>query len=79
MCRVYLTLLQEEALEITRMVKSKPLSHRERREASLLLNVVFAHMAVSSAKNDEDRERAHGDFAQAVRMLYCFMNSHDNG
>jgi streptomycin 6-kinase len=59
------------------MVKSKPLSHRERREATLLLQVVFAHMAFSSAKNNEDRERAHGHFEQAVRMLYSFLNNEE--
>jgi hypothetical protein len=59
------------------MDKSKPLSHCERRETSLLLQVVFAHMAFSSAKNAQDRERAHGNFEQAVGILYCFMKDHD--
>jgi hypothetical protein len=61
------------------MDKSKPLTHGERRETTLLLQVVFAHMAFSSAKNAEDREKAHGNFEQAVGILYCFMKNHAKG
>jgi len=44
------------------MDKSKPLSRRERTEATFLFDVVIAHLAFSSAKTAEDRERARDYF-----------------
>ena len=58
-----------------RMDKSKPLSKRERTEATFLFDVVIAHLAFSSAKTAEDRESARGYFEQAVATLYCFIKN----
>jgi hypothetical protein len=48
--------------------------NRDRWEADLLLNVVFAHMAFSSTKNIKGRKMAHDRFKNAVRQLYEFVN-----
>lgn len=48
--------------------------NRDRWEADLLLNVVFAHMAFSSTKNVKGRKMAHDRFKNAVRQLFEFVN-----
>ena len=60
------------------MAYAKAFSKRDRREANLLLNVVFAHMAFSSAKDDGDREAAHDRFREAVRALSRFVAKPDH-
>jgi len=43
---------------------------RDRRESDLLLNVVMAHMAYSSAKDFTSRKAARDGFEEAVQLLY---------
>jgi hypothetical protein len=57
------------------MADPKQVPNRDRRESNLLLNVVFAHMAFSSAKNGEDRKKTHLRFKDAVRTLHQFMET----
>jgi hypothetical protein len=47
----------------------------DRREADLLLNVVFAHMSLSSAKDYRSHQLAHDRFKDAVRILHQFVTS----
>jgi hypothetical protein len=47
----------------------------DRREADLLLNVVFAHMSLSRAKDCESHRVAHDRFKEAVRVLHQFVTS----
>lgn len=46
-----------------------------RREADLLLNVVFAHMSLSRAKDCGSHQIAHDRFKDAVRVLHQFVTS----
>jgi len=55
------------------MAHSKAFSPRDRQEADLLLNVVLAHMAFSSAKDGPGRQVAHDRLVEAVRILYEFV------
>jgi hypothetical protein len=55
------------------MTHSEARHARDRRQSDLLLDVVFAHMALSSAKDQYSRERARGWFREAVRKLDEFL------
>jgi hypothetical protein len=57
------------------MAHDKALRKLDRREADLLLNVVFAHMSISSAKDDRSHQMAHERFKDAVRILHQFVSS----
>jgi hypothetical protein len=63
----------------TKLPKTKTMAHaeakrnRDRWEADLLLNVVFAHMAFSSTKDRGGRKMAHDRFSDAVHELYQFV------
>ncbi len=50
---------------------------RDRWVSDLLLNVVFAHMAYSSAKDASRREAAKLRFKNAVRELSNFLTSEE--
>lgn len=56
------------------MAHDKTLRKLDRREADLLLNVVFAHMSISSAKDDRSHQMAHERFKDAVRILHQFVS-----
>ncbi len=57
------------------MAHDKAKRKLDRREADLLLNVVFAHMSLSSAKDFRSHQVAHDRFKDAVRILYQFVTS----
>jgi hypothetical protein len=57
------------------MAQEKALRKFDRREADLLLNVVFAHMSISSAKDRKSHQMAHERFKDAVRILHQFVSS----
>jgi hypothetical protein len=54
------------------MAYDKAKRKRDRREADLLLNVVYAHMSLSSAKDYRSHKTAHDRFRDAVRLLHQF-------
>jgi hypothetical protein len=45
----------------------------DRRQSDLLVDVVFGHMAFSSAKDQTAREKAHDWPKEAVRKLNAFL------
>jgi len=53
----------------------KAKSNRDRREASLVLDVALAHWAVNNAIDWDDRKSAHDSFKHAVRKLYDFVST----
>jgi hypothetical protein len=57
------------------MAYEKAKQRTDRREADLLLNVVFAHMSLSSAKDRASHQIAHDRFKDAVRILHQFISS----
>jgi len=57
------------------MVYDKAKRKRDRREADLLLNVVFGHMFLNSAKDFRSQKMAHDRFKTAVRTLHQFVTS----
>ena len=57
------------------MAYDKAMRKVDRREADLLLNVVFAHMSLSSAKDSRSHQVAHERFKDAVRILHQFVTS----
>jgi hypothetical protein len=57
------------------MAHEKATRKLDRREADLLLNVVFAHMSLCSAKDNTSHQAAHDRFKNAVHILHQFVTS----
>ena len=60
------------------MASAEVKRNRDRWEADLLLNVVFAHMAFRSTKDYREREAAHYRFKDAIRQLHQFVTAENS-
>jgi hypothetical protein len=61
------------------MAYDKAKRKHDRREADLLLNVVYAHMTLSSAKDFKSHKTAHDRFKDAVVKLHQFVTTEEEG
>ena len=60
------------------MAYDKAKRKRDRREADLLLNVVFAHMSHSSAKDYRSHQAAHDRFIDALQVLHQYVTAENS-